>query len=182
MTTIKLDKTSTKLHHPVALNAKFKVDTDLILQCQRYGGGRYRGKPIGKLPELYPQDRLKRQAVEICKTFIQHMKLQGYEAREPATQMELWGPYREKLDMSKAHQLTNFEEGNPFIPEGHFGHPMSGWAHDGITGPRTLDTNLLRDHRDWQLGAFFIIRGKFIATKGTEEETTGTVLVGGANG
>lgn len=179
---VRLDKSSTKQHHPVALVGKFKVDSDLMMDCQRYGGGVYHGTPIGKLLEIWPTDALKTQALDICKTFIQHMKLQGYETRESATQMELWGPYREKLDISKANRLINFEEDNPLVPEGKFGYPMMGWEHDGVTGPRKLDATLLRDHRDWQLGSVLLIRGKFIATRGTEEETTGTILVGGANG
>ncbi len=182
MVEIKLDKSSTKQHHPVSLTAKFKADTDLVLQCQRYGGGLHKGTAIGKLLEIWPTDALKKQALDICRTFIQHMKLQGYETRESATEMELWGPYREKLDMSKANDLINFEAGNHLIPEGHYGHPMGGWESDGVTGPRTLDKTLLRDHRDWQLGAVFLIRGKFTATRGTEEESTGTILVGGTNG
>ena len=167
-----------KIYEPVSLTLKFPADADLVLTCQRMGDKPHRGTPIGKIPELYPRDALKRLALSETKTFISHMKNQGYEAQEAETEMELWGPYREKLDMGKGAALVNFEEGNPLVPQGHWGSAARGvWKHDGITGPRKLDPKTVKGHQDWKRGVIFLVRGKFLATHGHQEETTGTLVV-----
>lgn len=167
-----------KIYEPVSLTARFPLDTDLVLTCQRVGGKPYRGTPIGKIPELWPFDALKRIVRNHAKTFIRHMKAQGFEAQQAETEMELWGPYREKLDMRKGDALVNFEEGNPLVPQGHWGHAATGaWEHDGTLGPRQLDPKAMKDHRDWKMGVVFLVRGKFLATHGHQEETTGTLVV-----
>lgn len=167
-----------KIYHPLSLTCKFPVDAELVLRCQQLGDKPHRGTTIGKMPELHPFAQLKEIVLSQTKEFVRHMKLQGYEPQEAETEMELWGPYREKLDMSQAANVVNFEEGNPFIPEGRFGSAAhGGWQHDGVVGPRVLDKDLLRNHRDWKLGIAFIVRGKFVATKGHEIEDTGGLMV-----
>lgn len=167
-----------KIHEPISLTMKFKVDADLVLTCQRAGDQPHRGKPIGKIMELWPFDALKRIAVSETKTFIGHMKNQGYEAQQAETEMELWGPYREKLDMGKGDALVNFEEGNPLVPQGHWGFAASGmWKHDLEVGPRRLDPKKLKNNPEWKRGVVFLVRGKFLATHGHQEETTGTLVV-----
>jgi hypothetical protein len=129
------------------------------------------------MPELYPQHVLKRIVLSQTKTFLGHMKRQGYIPQQTETEMELWGPFREKVDMSKASDLVNIEEGNPTVPEGRYASAARGvWGHDGTRGPRELDRKTLLDHRDWQRGVFFSVRGRFLATKGSREEETGTIL------
>lgn len=167
-----------KIYEPIALTMKFKADSGLVLTCQHMGDKPHRGTPIGRIPELYPRDALKKLALSETKTFIGHMKNQGYEAQEAATEMELWGPYREKMDMGKGDSLVNFEEGNPLIPQGHWGTAAHGiWQHDGIGGPRQLDPKKVRDHRDWKRGVVFMVRGKFLATRQFQEEKTGETVV-----
>ena len=166
------------IHQPIPLNATFPVDLDLVLTCQRVGDKPYRGTPIGKIPELWPREGLKRTILGYAKTFIRHMKAQGYEAQQAETELELWGPYREKMDMGKGGALVNFQEGNPLVPQGHWGTAAHGlWEHDGITGPRQLDPKVAKGHQDWQRGVVFLIRGKFLATHGHREETTGSTIV-----
>jgi hypothetical protein len=167
-----------KIYEPVLLTMKFKADADLVLTCQRCGDAPHRGTPIGKIIELWPRDALKRLAISETKTFIRHMKNQGYEAQQAPTEMELWGPYREKMDMRKGGSLVNFEEGNPLIPQGRWGYAAHGvWNHDLEVGPRKLDPKRVRDHRDWKLGVVFLVRGKFLASHGHQEETTGETIV-----
>ncbi len=167
-----------KIYHPAPLTCKFPVDTELVLKCQSLGVKPYKGALIGKMSELHPFVQLKQFVLTQAKAFVRAMKSQGYEPQQAETEMELWGPYREKLDMAKASQFVNFEEGNPFIPQGHFGSAaMGGWASDGVVGPRTLNRDLLRDHRDWQRGVAFIVRGNFLATRGYESEDTGGLIV-----
>jgi hypothetical protein len=167
-----------KFYEPVLLTCKFKVDSELVLKCQRMGDKPHRGTPIGKIVELYPYDQLKRIALSQAKTFVRHMRTQGFEPQEAESAMELWGPYREKLNMAKGASLVNFEEGNPLIPQGHHGSAAyGGWEHDLVKGPRALDRNTVRDHRDWKQGVVFLIRGSFLGTRGHREETTGTTIV-----
>lgn len=167
-----------KLYHPVHLTCKFKVDGEMALRCQRYGAGLYRGKPIGKVPDLWPHLDLKQQALWEAKTFLGHMRRQGYQPQQAESEMELWGPYREKLNMAKGAELVNIEEGNHTIPEGLWGSAAyGGWTHDGHKGPRQLDRNAVLDSQDWKHGVVFLIRGRFLATRGKREETTGTIIV-----
>ena len=167
-----------KIYHPSSLTCKFPIDTELVLNCQRLGARPYRGTIIGKMPELHPFVKLKNAVLAQTKEFVRAMKSKGYIPQQAETEMELWGPYREKLDMAKASQLTNFEEGNPLIPQGHIGSAAyGGWQSDGVKGPRMLDRNLLLDHRDWQRGVAFIVRGKFLGTVGHESEETGGLIV-----
>lgn len=167
-----------KLYEPVLLTCKFKIDSELVLKCQRMGDKPHRGTPIGKIVELYPYDQLKRAALSQAKAFVRHMKAQGFESQEAESAMELWGPYREKLNIAEGAALKNFEEGNPLIPQGHIGSASyGGWEHDLVKGPRVLNHNTVRDHRDWKHGVVFFIRGRFLGTRGHREETTGTIIV-----
>ncbi len=178
MPSIHIDPETTKLYEPLWLTAKFPVDAELVLRCQRAGDQPHKGTIIGKMLELYPYDVLKRIVLGHTKTFLSHMKAQGYVPQQPETEMELWGPFREKLDMSKSADLVNIEEGNHTIPEGRYVTAARGvWGHDGVKGPRELDKRTLLDHRDWQRGVFFSVRGRFLATKGKREEATGTLIV-----
>ena len=87
-----------KIYHPLLLTCKFGVDTDLALTCQRWGDKPHRGTPIGKMSELHPFVQLKRVVLAQTKAFVRHMRSKGYEPQEAQTEMELSGPYREKLN------------------------------------------------------------------------------------
>ena len=166
-----------KLYHPVRLTCKFKVDPELALKCQRLGAGLHRGTPIGKVSELWPTQTLKRRALTEAKAFVGHMKNQGYVAQQPESEMELYGPFREKLDMSKAAELVNFEEGNPLIPQGHWGSAAHQATSADSRGPRVLNRKELLDSQDWQHGVAYLIRGTFLATNWKQDEKTGTLIV-----
>ena len=166
-----------KIYHPLSLTCKFPADTELVLNCQRLGAKPHKGTIIGKMSELDPFVQLKHHVLAQTKEFVRAMKSKGYVPQQAETEMELWGPFREKLDMAKASQLVNFEEGNPFIPQGHFGSAAyGGWQSDGVVGPRMLDRDLLRNHQDWRHGVAFIVKGNFLATRGHESDTGGLVV------
>lgn len=164
-----------KIYHPLTLVCKFRADPELALHCQ--GAGLHRGIPIGKMLELWPTDMLKRQALSEAKTFVGHMKRQGYIPQQAESEMELWGPYREKLNMAKGTELVNFEAGNHLIPQGHWGSAAHGVTKADSRKPRVLSREQLLDSEDWQLGVAFLIRGKFLATQWKESESDGTLIV-----
>ncbi len=176
-----LDRESMTLAAPVELNCKFKPDPELVLKCQAAGMRPLKGTPIGKISNLYPIDTFKRTAMEEAKTFVGYMKQQGYSPREAESEMEIWGPFRESVDMSKGASMENFEEGNDLIPEGKWrtkAHSL--WAPpDSNRGPRVLNKEEVLHSQDYKRGLAFIIRGKFLASRGHEDEETGTLLVGG---
>ena len=154
------------------LVCKFKPDPDLALRC-----GILKGVPIGKVGAEGPRERLKRIAIEEAKTFVGHMKNQGYQAAQAETEMELWGPYREKVNMAKASTLVNIEAGNPFFPQGRWASAAKG-AAPAERGPQELTKAKILDSQDYRHGVSFLIRGKFVTAKfGKQEETTGVVLV-----
>ena len=165
-----LDRESITLSVPVRLTCKFIVDPELVLQWQRLGGQPHKGTPIGKIRD--PFDLLKRQALQEARIFVRYMKQQGNRPQEAESQMLLYGPFRNRMDMSKAATMENFEEGNPFHPNGMWRSAAHGvWKPDG-RGPRLIDPEAEYKH-----GVAFYIKGKFLATHGKEEEETGTLIV-----
>jgi len=174
-----LDKESITLSVPVTLTCRFKVDPELVLKCQRFGGQPHKGTPIGKIGESYPFDAFKRKAMEEAKTFIHHMEIQGNRPQEAPSEMHLYGPFRNQMDMSKAHQMENFEEGNHLVPQGKWRSKAHGaWEPDG-QGPRALDPTRVLDDPDYKHGIAYFIKGKFLASHGKESDETGTLVVGG---
>ena len=100
------------------------------------------------------------------------MKPQGNRPQEAESQMLLYGPFRNRMDMSRAATMENFEEGNPFHPNGMWRSAAHGtWKPDG-KGPRLIDPE-----QEYKHGVAFYILGKFLATHGKEEEETGTLIV-----
>ena len=174
---VQIDAEKMRIYEPVTLAAKFPVDSELVLRCQKAGDQPHKGTRVGKILELYPYDILKGQALEQAKVFCQHMRSQGYEPLQEPTEMELWGPFRERLDTSKAATLKNFEEGNHLVPQGRWGSAAHGvWRHDSVRGPRRLDRQTVLNHPDWKYGIVFMLRGKFLATGGHLEDS-GTLIV-----
>ena len=169
----RIDAESTALHYPAYLNGKIRVDAELVLKCQNAGMGRLRGKPFGKIPALYPHSALKEAIQEQAMTFLHHMRLQGFEPKNTVYELEVWGPYREKVDMGANY--VNIEEGNPFFPDGRWAHAQKS-AAVAQKGTMELSRDLL-DHPDMKRGVHFIVRGLFLAEHGKEEEATGTLIV-----
>ncbi|KKM96951.1 hypothetical protein LCGC14_1172970 [marine sediment metagenome] len=169
-----LDRESITLSAPTTITCKFIVDPELVLRWQRFGGRPHKGTPIGLMRESYPFDVLKRKAVQEARIFVRYMKQQGNRPQEGEHQMLLYGPFRNRMDMSKGASMENFEEGNHLIPQGMWRSKAHGtWAPDG-KGPRLIDPE-----QEYKHGITFYIKGKFLATHGKESEENGTLIVGG---
>ena len=179
MTGLQLDRESVTLHEPVTLTCKVKADPELVLKCQRLGERPYRGVRLGKLRETYPTQALKRILLDEARTFTAHMKRQGYEPREAETEMRLYGPFREKLDMGRGAALENFEAGNHLIPQGMWRSAAHGTGRATERGVLQLDRERVLGSQDWRRGVAFLIKGQFLAAHGKEEETTGILIAGG---
>lgn len=179
-----LDRESITLHHPVELRCKFKVEPELVLKVQGAGQRPHRGVPIGKMSELYPLVILKDRAMSEARQFVGYMRRQGFEPTEPESTMRLWGPFREKMDMSRGDKLENFEEGNHLIPQGMWRSQAHGAWEPDLKGeaagrPRWIDKNRVLNSQDYRHGCAYFIVGNFLAKHGKEEERTGTLIVGG---
>lgn len=168
-----------KFYTPVRLVCKFKVEPEIALRCQQLGGKPHRGSPIGKIVDLWPHDQIKRIALSQAKQFVGHMKNQGYAAQQAETEFELWGPYRERVDISKGTGLVNFEAGNPTKPDGVWGFAATGMTQADTRGPQVLDRRAVLENQDHQKGVVFMIRGQFLATRGSKDDATGTIIVHG---
>lgn len=176
MVNFAIDRESTTIHHPVYRSAKFPVDMELVVKCQAAGDKPHRGTRIGEMLPLYPHSELKAEAVRFGKMFISQMAREGYEPAEAETTMELWGPYRERVDWSSTNRMVNIEEGNPFFPDGRWVNESRGATKAITRKPQRLSKELYDDPH-WKKGVVFLIRGRFVATHGKEEETTGTLIV-----
>jgi hypothetical protein len=174
--TSKIDGNTTAVHHPVYRTCIVRVDRDLVLRCQRAGAKPYRGITLGSLPDLYPHDALKRAMLPQAKEFLRHMKGRGLEPKVTEYTLELWGPYRDRLNFADAASpMINIEEGNPFFPNGRWVSAARS-AGPAQKGPLELSEELL-DHPDMRRGVHMLVRGLFLRHFGKEEETTGTILV-----
>jgi hypothetical protein len=170
----RIDAESTQVHVPTYLTCKFRADPELVLRCQNAGDTVHRGTRIGQLREFWPFDALKRQALEEAQTFIRYMRTQDYEPRQSHFEMELWGPFPEKVKYTDS--LTNIEEGNPFFPDGRWVSNSRG-TREATRGPQELDKETVLNSPDWKKGTVFLIRGQFIGNYGHVEEATGTLIV-----
>lgn len=173
---IHLDAESTALRHSVSLNCKVRVDPELVLLCQKHGDAPHRGTRIGRMREIWPFAALKNHVVEQTKEFVRQMRVRGYESQQPESLMELWGPFREKVDISNTG-LVNVEAGNPFFPEGRWVNANRGVREIKTKGPQQITRRDLLDSSDWEKGAIFLVRGRFIATRGKQDDQTGILLV-----
>lgn len=171
----KVDGETTALHQPVWKSCLLRVDRELVLACQRAGEKPYRGRRLGSLPDLHPHMGLKRELIAQAKDFLHHMKGRGFEPKHTEYELELWGPYRDRLDFSRAGSAKiNIEEGNPFFPDGRWVSAARA-AGPAQRGPLELSTELL-DHHDMQRGVHMIARGLFLRTYGKEAEDTGQLI------
>lgn len=137
--------------------------------------GVLRGKALGKLSPIWPLSSLKDALVEQAREFQRHMTLRGFAPQQNEWQLELWGPYRERVDMTKGAEMVNVEEGNPFFPDGMWASAARS-AGPAQRGPLELDRELL-DHRDMKRGVHFIVRGLYLRDYGKQDEMTGKLIV-----
>ena len=165
---------STQVHVPTYLICKFRADPELVLRCQQGGDTVHRGTRLGQLREFWPFDAIKRQALAEARTFIRYMRTQDYEPKQSHYEMELWGPFPEKVRFTDS--VTNIEAGNPFFPDGRWVSDSRG-TRLGTKGPQELKRDTVLDSPDWQKGTVFLIRGLFIGNYGHQEEETGILIV-----
>ena len=133
---------------PVVLVCQFRVDQELVLRCQERADPdhkMWRGQPLGTLSDIWPwsdmKDTVKREAQE----FVGYMKQQDYQPIGAYTEMELWGPYMQKVDWGKARNADARESDGHTYPQGYL-----------------HDANIA----DYRLGVVFHIRGNFLAKYG----------------
>ena len=94
---------------PVSLNGAFPIPSDAIART-------YRGVKFGEFIDIHPYAVVQRLAIEAAKKFVADMRLQGYELLGNETDLQLWGPYRDRtyeIDKGVGFALTD----EPF-PEG----------------------------------------------------------------
>lgn len=148
---------------PCRISCRVTVEYELVRLFQARGGGVCRGKPLGRLPELWPFDLLKRPLVEEAQEFVRQVGLQGWRPLTPATFFEVWGPFTEKV--GTPHDWVP-EADNPFIPDHEKQVATTAWLYAG---------HELRVDK----GCAFFIRGEFArkATLGSIDEERGLILV-----
>lgn len=122
-----------------------------------------RGTPLGRLPELWPFDLLKRPLVEQAGEFVRQIAFQHYYPTKSIYEFEVWGPYAEKV--GEPHDWTP-EEDNPFIPNHEKRVATTAWLYQGDESPI-------------RLGCAFFIRGVFTreARHGHVDEAKGLIVV-----
>lgn len=147
----------------MSVQTKIVLDYDLVQLCQDHGDKPHKATPLGRFPELWPFDMLKRPLVEHAEEFVRQIKTKGYEATTPVTEFKVWGPYMEKVG-----DLKTFvpEEDNHVIPNWAKRTAHQAWLYQG-------------DEFDWEKGCAFIIVGFFTrpANLGVLSEETGKVIV-----
>ena len=173
---VHIDGDSILFHEPAFLVCKIRVDPELVLLCQSHGDRPHRGTRIGRMKELWPFESLKRYLLEQTKEFFRQMRSRGNDPLQSETEMEVWGPFQEKADISNT-RLINIEEGNPFFPDGRWVADNRGTIRLESKGPQQMTRDKVLNSLNWERGAVFLVRGRFIATQGYREESTGVVLV-----
>ena len=161
MPAIRENLNKTKFYVPDLLVCKIIPDQELALKV-----GVHKGTPIGKISELWPHDRFKKSVIEEAQKFVYHMNQQGNELQTSIYEMELWGPFRDK---PMGFQEVNIEEGNPWQEDKYAFTTKGAWQPDTLGN---VERNVLEKH-----GACFRIRGKFLKTRGKQDESTGVVIL-----
>ena len=140
---------------------KCVLDYELVQTVQNHGGRPLKSEPLGKLPELWPFDLLKRPLLEHAEEFVRQIGKQGFEPLTNVHQFLVSGPFSEKI--GEPRQWTP-EAGNHLIP-----HPRQAERVWGYRG----------DEFDWHKGCAFLISGVFSrnARHGFVDEQTGKVIV-----
>ena len=140
------------------------IDSELVELVQRYGFGTKKDIPLGKLPELWPFDLIKRPLITEAQRFIDQVATQGYIAQTGPYAFRLWGPYMEKVGTP---QDWTPEAGNDFISK-----QAQQRKATRVFGYQGNEFNLSK-------GCAFLIQGEFTkkGSLGKVDEQTGVVLV-----
>jgi len=145
------------------VQTKCVLDYELVRQCQLHGDKPHKGDPLGKLPELWPFDMLKRPLLEHARLFVSQIASQGFVPMTDVYAFKVWGPFTEKV--GEVRTWTP-EEGNHTIPKHEQRQAVRAWGYQG-------------DEFDFEKGCAFIVQGEF--TRNTKhghiDEQTGRVYV-----
>ncbi len=155
--------------HPVPLTCQFRADTEMVTRCQAAAQGAerfWRGEPIGTISRLFPWSDMKDQAMKEARLFVGYMRQQRqeYELIGAVTEMELWGPYRQKVDWSRADETLTRGDSRGFGEELKTSEYAPGYAY-GL------------DDKPEDKGLVFLIRGQFLAKYGKLVEGMEGVLL-----
>jgi len=170
--TVRIDPDTTKFYVPDLLVCRIKVDPELVLLCQSKGGAKYKGVPIGQMKSTWPHSTLKAAVKALAMEFVLQMDRQGNVLQTDDSQIEIWGPYRDRpLGVGE----VNIEAGNHTVPEGKMAFDSKGVWSPEETGPREI-TQVMLDRHDFRHGICYRIRGKFLKTRGKQDETGLVIL------
>jgi hypothetical protein len=117
MTAILENHESVARAHPTPLVCQFRADPEMVERCQKAAVGEerfWRGRPLGAIRDLWPWGDMKMQAMEEARLFVHYMRQQRqeYELVGAVTEMELWGPYRQKVDWGRAQERLTRTDGD----------------------------------------------------------------------
>ena len=145
------------------VTTKCVLEYELVRLCQVKGDRPHKGTPLGRFPELWPFDLLKRPLVEHAQEFVRQIAGQGFSPLTTVDQFQVWGPYTEKV--GEPHDWIP-EEGNHLIPRHERKTATTAWGYRG-------------DELNVEKGCAFLIQGKFTraARHGHISEETGRILV-----
>ncbi len=140
------------------------VEYELVRKYQMAGGGTHRGTPLGKMPQLWPFDLLRRPLVAEAEEFVRQIGTHGYEPRTSIYEFKVWGPYTEKVGEPSDWKP---EEGNHMIPKHQQRTAAKVWGYR-------------EDELSVELGCAFFVQGEFSipASRGHVEEERGVLIVG----
>lgn len=121
------------------------------------------GVPLGRLPELYPFDMLKRPLLEEAQEFVRQIGTHGWTTTRAISEFRVWGPFPEKV--GESHDWVP-EADNPFIPKEDKKVATTAWLYRS-------------DELPVDKGCAFFIKGQFTraAKHGHVEEERGIILV-----
>lgn len=155
--------------HPVPLICQFRADAEMVERCQKAAAGEerfWRGRPLGVIRDLWPWSDMKMQALEEARLFVHYMRQQQqeYSLIGAVTEMELWGPYRQKVDWNRVQEKLTRGDSHSFGAELKHSEYAPGWAYG------------FEDKPD-DKGLVFLIRGQFLAKYGKLVEGKDGVLL-----
>ena len=154
---------------PTRLVCQFRADIEMVTRCQRAaeGGERFwRGQAIGTISKLFPWQDMKHKALEEARLFVGYMRqqYQQYELIGAESAMELWGPYRQKVDLARVKDKLVRGDMQGMGGELKMTEYAPAWAY-GF------------DDKPEDKGLVFLIRGLFLAKYGRLVEDKEVLLI-----
>lgn len=146
-----------------SITTKCVLEYEMVRKVQMAGDRPHKGTPLGRISQLWPTEMLRRALKEHGEEFIRQVAKQGYIALGSVYELEVFGPYTEKV--GDAPDYTP-EADNPFIPKHEKRVASKVWGYQG-------------DEIDVSKGVAFLLRGRFArhARHGHIEEGSGLLLV-----